>query len=111
MKFTKNAVANQPEILKRRLGGELLEPITVVFGENVTEVKGGTPIAVDGSVATTTEGTSNAVGILLYDVTVGEPVGSLIKAFAVVNTANANANSGNAITDDVKEALPLIVFE
>lgn len=120
MNFTSNAVEMTPEILKRKLGGEYLVPVTIAATEFAyTEViKAGTPIAADGTVAKDTvvdeyTSTSNAVGILLNDVYVENPNGSLIKAFAAVNTANCpvDAEEHSVITDAVKAALPLIAFE
>lgn len=106
MKYANKAVSVAPEILKRKLGGELLEPITITqFANGVC--KAGSPIGADGKVANT----ASAKGILLYDVYEENPNGSLVKAFAVINLANANANAGLTIADAVKTALPNIIFE
>lgn len=106
MKFTKVSTSSQPEILKRKLGGELLVPITITGFTNGV-CKAGSPIASNGTVANT----SSAVGILLYDVYEENPNGSLIKAYATVNLANAESNSGLTIASAVKSALPHITFE
>ena len=99
-------INSTPEILKRKLGGELLVPVTITeFADGVC--KAGSPIGADGKIANT----ADAVGILLYDVYEQNPNGSLIKAFAVVNTANAEANTGLTIDDAVKTALPMVIFE
>lgn len=118
MEFISQNVTMTPEILKRKLGGEYFVPVTIASTEfeSVDVIPAGTPINADGEVAqdTTSEGvtTSDAVGILLNDVEKGDPNGSLIKAFAVVNTANCPVvSSTSVITDAVKAALPLIVFE
>lgn len=119
MNFTSSAVEMTSEILKRKLGGEYLVPVTIAATEFAyTEViKAGTPIAADGTVAKDTvvdeyTSTSNAVGILLNDVLVSNPNGSLIKAFAAVNVANCpKVDNVSVITDAVKAALPLIAFE
>lgn len=114
MKFDKSSVSITPEILKRKLGGELFVPVTIassVFAD-ADIVKAGTPINADGEVATDSEGSSDAVGILLNDVVKANPNGSLIKAFAVVNVANCPKVSGSSvITNAVKAALPNIIFE
>lgn len=111
MKFSSKNVAMQPEILKRKLGAEYTTPITLNFGD-ATEIKAGTPIAANGAVATTTEGVSNAVGILLVDANTENPNGTILKAYGVVNTANCPVvSSASVITSAVKAALPLIVFE
>ena len=118
MNFTSNAVEMTSEILKRKLGGEYFVPVTIKSTEfaSVDVIPAGTPINADGEVAqdTTSQGvtTSDAVGILLNDVLVSNPNGSLIKAFAAVTTANCPVSSGSSVcTDAVKAALPLICFE
>lgn len=118
MNFTSSSVDMTPEILKRKLGAEYLVPVTIASSEfaYTDVIKAGTPIDKDGKVAEDTEyggtTTSNAVGILLNDVFVGNPNGSLIKAFAVVNTDNCpKVDNVSVITTYVKAALPLIQFE
>lgn len=119
MIYNSNAVEMTKEILKRKLGAEYMVPVTIASTEfaYTDVIAAGTPIAADGTVAEDTvvdeyTSTSNAVGILLNDVYVTNPNGSLIKAFAVVNTANCPVESDTSvITDAVKAALPLIVFE
>lgn len=108
MKFASNAVNMQPEILKVKTGGEYTKAVTLDFtGVTGGVVKAGSPISAAGVVANT----ANAVGILYTDVYEDNPNGTIIKAFAVVNEANCNANSGLTLADEVKAALPLIVFE
>ncbi len=108
MKYAETNVGMTPEILKRKLGGELFAPITVANGAFTNGVcKAGTPLGADGAVANT----ADAVGILLNDVTNDNPNGSLIKAFATINTAVAQAHSGVTYADAMKEALSNIVFE
>ena len=118
MNFSSNGVAMTPEILKRKLGAEYLVPVAIAASEfaYTTVIKAGTPIDKDGKVAEDTEyggvTTSNAVGILLNDVYVENPNGSLIKACAVVNTDNCpKVDAASVITSYVKAALPLIQFE
>lgn len=99
---------NGAEILKRKLGGELFEPLTIneaAFSDGV--LKAGTPVGADGKVANS----ASAVGIVLNDVYADRPIATIVKAFAVVNVAAANANAGIEIAEAVKTALPLIVFE
>lgn len=108
MKFKSNAVNMQPEILKRKLGGELFSEITLDFtGVTGGVVKAGSPISAAGVVANT----ADAVGILYTDVSEVNPNGTIIKAFACINEANCNANSGLTLADEAKTALSLIVFE
>lgn len=99
-------VTTTPEILKRKLGAEYLVPVTISDFTNGV-CKAGSPIDEDGAVANT----EDAIGILLYDVYEENPNGSLIKAFAVINTANAEANADLTIDDAVKTALPMVIFE
>lgn len=108
MKYTETNVTTQKEILKRRLGGELFAPIkldTSAFTAGVC--KAGNPIAKDGKVDNATA----PIGILLNDVYEENPNGTIVKAFAVVNEANANANAGITLASAAKTAMPLIVFE
>lgn len=109
MVFDTNSVVSTPEILKRKLGGELFVPITIASSEftNTDVVKAGSPIGADGTI----QNDADAVGILLNDVYVDNPNGSLIKAFATINLANAQANSGLTIAETAKSALANIIFE
>ena len=109
MKFAETSFSNAPEILKRKLGGELIVPVTITDSTLASAgvVKAGSPINADGAIANT----ADAVGILLNDVYAENPNGALVKAFATINLANANANSGLTIADAVKTALPNVVFE
>ena len=99
-------VTTTPEILKRKLGAEYLVPVTITgFTDGVC--KAGSPIGANGAVANS----ADAVGILLYDVYEQNPNGSLIKGEAVINLANAEANSGLTIAEEVKTALATVHFE
>lgn len=106
MKVKNTSVTTTPEILKRKLGGEYFAPITVTDFTNGV-CKAGSPIGADGTV----QNGASAVGILLYDVYEENPNGSLVKGFAVVNLANAEANSGLKIDTAVKTALATVFFE
>ncbi len=109
MKFTESSVTSSPEILKRRLGGELFVPVTVDAGAFTNGVcKAGTPLARDGKKKASGTG---AEGILLNDVYSDNPNGSLIVAFATVNSAVAAAHSGVEYGSALKAALPNIVFD
>lgn len=99
-------INSTPEILKRKLGGELLVPVTITeFADGVC--KAGSPIGADGKIANT----ADAAGILLYDVYEENPNGSIVKAYATINLANAEANSGLTIAEAVKTALANVTFE
>ena len=99
-------VTTTPEILKRKLGAEYLVPITITeFADGVC--KAGSPIGSDGTI----QNGASVAGILLYDVYEENPNGSLIKGEAVINLANAEANSGLTIEAAVKTALATVHFE
>ena len=99
-------VTTTPEILKRKLGAEYLVPVTISDFTNGV-CKAGSPIDEDGAVANS----EDAIGILLYDVYEENPNGSIVKAYATINLANAEANSGLTIDDAVKTALANVTFE
>jgi hypothetical protein len=106
MKYANTSINSSPEILKRRLGGELFVPVTVANASFTNGVcKAGTPLTKAGA----TGGTPD--GILLYDVYPDNPNGSLIVAFATINSEVAAAHSGVTYDDTLKAALPKIVFE
>ena len=99
-------INSTPEILKRKLGGELLVPVTITAFDNGV-CKAGSPIGADGTV----QNGASAVGILLYDVYESNPNGSIVKAYATINLANAEANSGLTIAEEVKTARANVTFE
>lgn len=112
MKFTNTNVTSTPEILKRKTGGELFIPLAITeLSSSVLEIKAGNAVAADGSIATTTEGVSNAIGILLNDVTAENPNGSVLRAFGTINEDVAEAHSGHTYTDAEKTALSNIIFD
>ena len=112
MKFTNTDVTSTPEILKRKTGGELVIPLAITaLSASVLGVKAGNVVDKDGAIATTTSGTSNAIGVLLNDVTAENPNGSVLRAFGTINEAAAKANSGHTITEAEKTALSNIIFE
>lgn len=106
MKFAESKIASTPEILKRKLGGELFAPITITEFNNGVCLAG-SPIGADGKIANS----ASAIGILLNDVKEDNPNGSLVKAFATINLANAEKNSGLTIDNAVKTALSSVIFE
>ncbi len=112
MKFKTTEVAMQPEILKRKLGGELFEEITLddtAFTDGTC--KAGQPIDQSGKAVNGETADGAPIGILLTDVSEDRPIGTIVRAFACVNETNANKNAGITIASSVKTALPLIVFE
>ena len=110
MQFETQTFAGDVQILKR-IPFEGI-PMTLDFTSvtdtvnGVKVVKAGTPIGEDGVV----DNTATVVGILLHDVTIDRPQGTLLKK-AYINTAVAEAHSGVTYDADVKAALPMVVFE
>ena len=109
MVFNDKSVASSKEILKRRLGGELIVPVSILAASSFTNgvVKAGTPLTRQGAIAND----ATAEGILLNDVTTANPNGALVVAFATINTANAEANADLTISDAAKLACSKLVFE
>lgn len=102
------SAGSTPEILKRKLGAEYSKPITIHSSAFTSGVcKAGSPIDKDGKVANT----ASAVGILWNDVYESNPNGSIICGYAVINEANAKANSGITLDPAVKTALATVSFE
>lgn len=102
MKFASKSVAMTPEILKRKLGGEYFKPITITE----LPMKAGTPVGADGKKSLTAP-----IGVLLYDVTADDPNASIVVANAVINKANAQANSGVTYDATLIGKLANLIFE
>lgn len=105
MEYEKITLNGDVQILKRPPFEGI--PITLDFS-NVSSgiVKAGSPISSAGVVANT----SSAIGILLFDVTVDRPQGTILKK-AYINEAVAEAHAGITYDAAVKAALPMVVFE
>lgn len=104
MKFAENSFGVAPEVLKRKLGGELFDELAIdstAFTNG--KLAAGSAVAADGK-ASSGDG-SDVYGITLNDCYEDNPNVSVIRAFATVNTANTTA------TSEDRAALPLIVFE
>ena len=110
MQFEQTEYLGDVQILNRKPFEAI--PMTLDFTSVVTKlangkkvVKAGTPIGAAGTVDNTA-----TVGILLHDVTEDRPQGTLLKK-AYIKTSVAQAHSGVEIAQDVKTALPMVVFE
>ena len=112
MEYTKTTYAGDVQILNRPPFEGI--PITLDFtsvtatdaNTGLKIVKAGTPISAAGVAANT----SSAIGILLHDVTIDRPQGTILKK-AYLNKTVAEAHSGVTYDAAVKAALPMIVFE
>ena len=104
MKFAENSFGVAPEVLKRKLGGELFDELAI----DSTAFTNGKLAA--GSVVTSagkksTGDGSDAYGITLNDCYDDSPNVAVVRAYATINTANTTA------TSDDRAALSLLVFE
>lgn len=107
MKYTDNSYLGTPEVLKRKLGGELITPVameTSALASNVDRIPAGTAVTVDGTLSKG-DG-SDVYGITLNDCyPYDDPNVAVVRAFATINTANTTATSND------RAALTTIVFE
>ena len=114
MKFTTREIGVQPEILKRKLGGELFAAVS--FNEffannpNATFIPAGVLISGQAD-------HDGDIGILLNDVVAERPNGAIVKAFANISLTKMEESlerPGHPFdmpTAANMELLPLIVFE
>lgn len=114
MQTTGQVVNTGVEILyKSDYEGEAITLDTTAFTNGVC--KAGTPMAKDGKKGVTTAGTSGAAdtttafGILLSDVYVERPQGTVVY-MGTINEAVAKDNSGVTIDATMKAAMPRITF-
>ena len=108
MKYERKTILGDVNILKNdHYAGR---PLTVDF-TGITEgaVAAGTPMAANGTVATTTEGVSNVVGVLLSDVYADRPIGTIV-VHGFIDVQAAEGHSHVTIDDATKAALPMIAF-
>lgn len=95
---------NAPEILyNAEYVGDAITLDTTAFTEGVC--KAGTPIGAGGVIANT----ASALGILLHDVAVERPQGTIVIG-GYIHTARAQAHSGVEIAAAAKEAMKNVVF-
>lgn len=110
MQFEQTAYAGDVQILKRKPFEGIAKTLDftsvtdTLNGKKI--VKSGTPIGEAGTV----DNSATVVGILLHDVSEDRPQGTLLKK-AYINTAVAEAHAGVTYSEDVKTALPMVVFE
>jgi len=104
MKYTSGSFLGTPEVLKRKLGGELI--VTVAIDSTAFEngvLPAGSAVAEDGK-ASSGDG-SDVFGITLNDCTEDNPNVAVVRAFATINTSNTTATSND------RAALTNLVFE
>lgn len=104
MKYTDNSYLGTPEVLKRKLGGELFDELALddsAFTNGF--LAAGSAVAADGKLSTG-DG-SDVYGITLNDCYDSNPNVAVVVAFATINTANTTVSS------DDQAALTNLVFE
>lgn len=104
MKYSETSFSGTPEVLKRKLGGELFDELEIdstAFTNG--KLAAGSAVTSDGK-ASSGDG-SDVYGITLNDCYADSPNVAVVKAYATINTANTTA------TSDDRAALPLLVFE
>lgn len=104
MKYSETSFSGTPEVLKRKLGGELFDELEIdstAFTNG--KLPAGSAVAADGK-ASSGDG-SDVYGITLNDCYADSPNVAVIRAFATINTANTTATSAD------RAALPNLVFE
>ena len=104
MKFSERSFAGTPEVLKRKLGGELFDELEIhstAFTNG--KLAAGSAVAADGK-KSSGDG-SDVYGVTLNDCYADSPNVAVVRAFATINTANTTVSA------DDRAALPLLVFE
>ena len=104
MKYSERTFGVAPEVLKRKLGGELFDELEIHSSAFTNgKLAAGSVVTADGK-ASAGDG-SDAYGITLNDCYDDSPNVAVVRAFATINTANTTA------TSDDRAALSLLVFE
>jgi hypothetical protein len=104
MKYSERTFGVAPEVLKRKLGGELFDELEIdstAFTNG--KLAAGSVVAADGK-KSSGDG-SDAYGITLNDAYADSPNVAVVRAFATINTANTTATSAD------RAAMPNLVFE
>lgn len=104
MKYAETSFGGTPEVLKRKLGGELFDELEIdstAFTNG--KLAAGTAVNADGELSAG-DG-SDVYGVTLNDCYDDSPNVAVVRAFATINKANTS------VSDDDIAALPLLVFE
>lgn len=104
MGYNRVTVGNGVEILyNSEYVGKAVTLDSAAFTDNVC--KAGTPISAVGAVANS----ANAFGILLHDVTIDRPQGTIVIG-GYIHTARAQTHSGVTVSEEAKAAMKNVVF-
>lgn len=104
MKYSERSFGGTPEVLKRKLGGELFDELEIdstAFTNG--KLAAGSAVNADGELSAG-DG-SDVYGVTLNDAYADSPNVAVVRAFATINTANTTVSA------DDRAALPLLVFE
>lgn len=113
MKFEKKHFGDTVNILAN--DHYVAMPLKIDTSETDGIMKAGTPVAANGKKAKTTSSgepavqSSDAVGVLLHDVTGDNPNGTVV-IHGFIDTAKAQTYSGVTVDAATKAALPMIRF-
>lgn len=104
MKYSERTFGVAPEVLKRKLGGELFDELAIDDSAFTNgKLAAGTAVNADGELSAG-DG-SDVYGVTLNDCYDDSPNVAVVRAFATINKANTTVSA-----DDIA-ALPLLVFE
>ena len=104
MKYTDNSFLGTPEVLNKKLGGELFENIEIPLSAmTASKLAAGTAVTAEGALSKG-DG-SDVYGITLNDCYADNPNVSVVRAFASINASNTTATSQD------RAALTNLVFE
>lgn len=104
MGFTRTEVIDCPEILyNAEYVGDAVTLDTTAFADGLC--KAGTPISAAGKIAND----ASAAGILLHDVVVDRPQGTIVIG-GYIRTERAQNHSGVTVAEAAREALKNVVF-
>lgn len=104
MGYNRVTVGGSVEILyNSEYVGKAVTLDSAAFTDNVC--KAGTPISLAGAVANSAE----AFGILLHDVTIDRPQGTIVIG-GYIHTARAQEHSGVTVAEAAKTAMKNVVF-
>lgn len=104
MKYSQKSFGVAPEVLKRKLGGELFDELEIdstAFTDG--KLAAGSAVTADGT-ASAGDG-SDVYGVTLNDCYEDSPNVAVVRAYATINKDNVS------VSDDDIAALPLLVFE
>ena len=104
MKYSERTFGVAPEVLKRKLGGELFDELEIDSTAFTNGKIAAWSVVTEDGKKSTGDG-SDAYGITLNDAYADSPNVAVVRAFATINTANTTATTAD------RAAMPNLVFE